>query len=455
MNFKDAVLDVVKKFRKTSGAVRVVSNFDTDGITSAAIIVKALQKENRNFSLSIVKQLTEDVLKELSKEDYETFLILDMGSGSLDLINKYLKGKNVFVLDHHQVEDVRSDANILNPLLYGVEDYKEISAAGVCYFFAKALDEKNIDSAYLAVIGAIGDVQENKGFVGLNQEILKDAEGKLEIRNGLRMFGAQTRPLHKLLMFSTDPYIPGVSGSEIGALRFLESIGIKFREDGKFRKLIHLGIDEIKKLTSAIIIKRFDGKISDPMDVIGPVYLLREEEEGSPIKDAREFSTLLNASGRLGKPSIGLGVCLGSKKIKEKAVELLDEYRAEIVKSLNWFYDNRKDFGAGEIIIINAKENIKDTFIGVVASIIANSKIYEDGTLILAMAYTDENIKLSIRQVGMNTTDLKKFLSGFTEKVGGIAGGHVSAAGGFIPTEKEEEFISNIKNSFKELKLKQ
>ena len=70
-------------------------------------------------------------------------------------------------------------------------------------------------------------VKENNGFKSeLNNLILEDAinAGKLEIAIGLRTFGMQTRPINKVLEYTTDPYIPGVTGSESGAKKFLEEL---------------------------------------------------------------------------------------------------------------------------------------------------------------------------------------------------------------------------------------
>ena len=446
MNFKEAILDVANKFKKTTNPIRIVSNFDADGITAAAILVKAMQRLNKSFSLSIIKQLTENHLKELSAEDYKTIVIADMGSGSLSLIDKYLKGKTVFVLDHHQMENFENIGfNLLNPLMHGISNYKEISASGVCYLFAKALNEENKDLAHLAIIGAIGDIQEDNGFIGLNKEILEDAKEKIEVKKGLKMFGHQTKPLHKLLMFSTDPYIPGVSGNESGTLKFLSDLGINIRADGKFRKLINLGKEELKKLTSAIIIRRFENEGENPEDVLGDIYLLKDEEEGSSIKDAREFATLLNASGRLNKSYIGVGVCLNNNKMKTEAIEMLDSYKSEIVKYLNWFYDNKDNFDYGNFVLINAKDNIKDVFIGVIMSIISRSNIYKEGTLLIGMAHGNNEIKISSRCSGKGNKNLNELMLKLTSTVGGSAGGHYSAAGGFISLDKEEEFIKHTK----------
>ena len=93
--------------------------------------------------------------------------------------------------------------------------------------FAKSISKDCEKLAHLAIIGAIGDVQETKGELKqLNKEILQTAvkKGFLKVKKGIRLFGMQTKPLHKVLEYSTDPYIPGVTGSESGAIQFLHQI---------------------------------------------------------------------------------------------------------------------------------------------------------------------------------------------------------------------------------------
>ena len=73
----------------------------------------------------------------------------------------------------------------------------------------------------------MGDMQEKNGFIGLNSLILKDAEEILDINVGPRFFGMQTRPINKVLEYCTDPFIPNVTGSSEGAIKFLDDLGIK------------------------------------------------------------------------------------------------------------------------------------------------------------------------------------------------------------------------------------
>ncbi len=439
----------VKKFNEIDRdkPIRIISHLDADGLSAVSILMKALQRDKRKFVVSIVKQLNETLLKELTIEDYSYYIFCDLGSSVLNLISETLKNKKIFILDHHKPELVKGGVVHVNPHLYGINGAKEISGAGVVYFFSKFLNEKNKDLAYLALVGAIGDVQECKGFSGLNDMILKDAvdTGKIEVKEGLGLFGMHTKSLHKVLEYSFNPYIPSVSGSERGAIKFLEELGIELKKNGKFRKLIDLEEEELKKLITGIILKRM-GSEENTEEVLGPIYLLKDVEEGEVIKDLKEFSTLLNSCGRMGKPSLGVGTCLGNPKLKEKAVDILVDYRQEIIKSLNWFYSNRgsnKIVEKDNYVLINAEENVKDTMIGTLASIISKSNFYKRGFVIVAFAHTlDGDIKVSLR---VNADiDLREVIKKVSEKVGGVAGGHKQACGALISQNNEKEFLDLI-----------
>ncbi|MFH1592215.1 MAG: DHH family phosphoesterase [Candidatus Woesearchaeota archaeon] len=450
-SFLNSVKHHADEFKKLkTELVKVVSHLDADGLSSSSIITKALTRAGFKFSLTTVRQLDDFLFDELSRENFSVILFLDLGSGSLKQIEEKFKDRKIYILDHHKPQDYKSKKIILlNPHLHNIDGSKDISGAGVAYLFAKALDPVNMDLAHLAILGAIGDMQENNGFHSdLNNFILEDAVNskKIEVKIGLRMFGMQTRPINKVLEYTTDPYIPGVTGSEQGAKRFLQEIGLNFVENGKYKKLVQLSEAEMKKLVTSIILKRI-GSEEKPEDVLGKIYILTEEEDENPLKDAKEFSTLLNACGRMNKPSIGIGCCLGDKKSKEEAITLLLDYKREIINSLNWFYANKNKFPEGKgYILINAEDHLKDTMIGTLGSMISKSNLYPKDFTILTMAYTiDGNIKASLRTVGRSKKDLRDIINHIVSKVGGIGGGHKYAAGALISQEKEKDFIETSK----------
>ncbi|MBW3003858.1 DHH family phosphoesterase [Candidatus Woesearchaeota archaeon] len=435
--------------------VRLVSHLDADGICAASIMVKLLNLENMRYSISIVTQLQNNIVEELRHEEYKNYIFTDLGSGQLSNIKQKLSDRNILILDHHEpeeVEDLPDNIIHINPHIQGIDGSLEISGSGVVYLFSKALTGKT-DLAHIAVIGAIGDVQEKKGFQYLNNEILHEAiaNEKIKVINGLRLFGCQTKPLHKVLEYSTDPFIPGVTGSESGAIQFLHDIGIKPKTESGWKKLVHLDDEDLKKLVTGIVMKRIDEV--NPEDVLGPVYILKDEENESPTRDAKEFSTLLNACGRLNKASLGIGTCLGDEKIKKKAIQGLQDYKRELVNALRW-YENNKDSefvinGQG-FIIINAQDNILPTIVGTLASILSKSNNIKENTYLMSLAQLiDNTTKVSLRVAGLKPStdiDLRSIIKEIVDIVGGEAGGHQFAAGAVIPTEKEDEFIKVAKD---------
>jgi RecJ-like exonuclease len=386
-------------------------------------------------------------------------MFTDIGSGKLDSIGKKLGNKRIFILDHHEISSNKERTDTVvhaNPHLYGIDGGINISGAGVSFLFARALNEQNKDLAHIAVIGAIGDVQENRGFQRLNNDILQlaVAQEKIKVIDGLRLFGAYTRPLHKVLEYSTDPYIPGVSGSESAAIGFLNQLGISPKQnDGSksWKKLIHLKDDEMKRLVAGIVVRRFSEE--KPEDILGKIYILNDEEDETPMKECREFSTLLNACGRLGKASLGIGACIGDAKLKKKAINALMDYKREIIRAINWYHDNKNDsrgsvIRGNKFVLINAQDNILHTIIGTLASILTKSNEFEDGTLVLSMAqcFETKTTKISLRAAGRsNTIDLRELMQKIVDNSEGECGGHKNAAGAVIPTNAEQKLIDAAK----------
>ncbi len=446
-DFLDLISDYVNKFNflNKNSYIKIVGHIDCDGLAATSIIVKAFNREDFRFSVINVKQVDIKLLDKLLKEDFDILFFLDLGSDYIKELEERFN-KPIFILDHHKFDYSITNINVVNPYIFNLA-YEEISSSGIAYLFAKCLNEINKDLAYLAIIGALGDVQEKNGFAGINSLILEDAKEKIEITIGPRFFGIQTKPINRILEYCTDPYIPNITGSKEGVVKFLQDLGINAKDDnGKFKKLIELDKEDVKKIITGIILNRINEE--NPEDIFGNIYLLKDEEEGTPLKDLKEFSTLLNAVGRFNSSSLGISLCLGNEEVRREAFDVLNSYKNEIINSLNWFNSKKETFLSKNIAIINAKDNVKDTVIGTLASIVSKSNIYENGTVIIGLAYTAENeIKISARISGDKDLDLRNLLKNAVAKIGDYpCGGHKIACGALIPKDKEEEFINAISN---------
>ena len=410
--------------------IKILSHFDTDGITSAAIFSRALQRWGKNFSIQIVKGLEEEIIKKLP--DDHLLIFLDLASGSLN----YLKEKKteIIVIDHHEIaQEIPNNVLMVNPL---IENHEIISGAGLCYLFAKTLSSENTDLATLAVIGMVGDILDQN--IGKTySEIIKDSETL--VKKGLLIYPS-TRPLNKVLEYCSSPYIPDVSGSYKGVVEVLREANIQ-KDNGVYKALYELNNEEMSNLITAIML-RSNGKI-DSSKLIGNLYLVRFHNKQ---EDARELSALINACSRMDRPEISLGFCLGNKNFKEKAEGIYREYRQHIISALKYITEAEKIKGKN-YTIINAKNNIKDTIIGTTASIIARSPLYDEGTIIIALAYNENKIKVSARIVGKEGLNVREILSKVVIPLGGEVGGHPHAAGCLIEKEKEAEFITELKKT--------
>ena len=410
---------------------KVISHFDTDGITSAAIFSRALSRWGKKFSLEIVKSLDEEFIRHLPED--HVLIFLDLASGSFNYLEK--KNTEIFVFDHHEViSEVPKNVFMINPTL---EDYEELSASAVCYLFAKDLSSTNLDLATLAVIGMIGDSQEKE--IGRKfGEILQDSD--TTVRKGLLIYPS-TRPLDRALEFSSSPYIPNVTGSRIGVLDLLREAGI-FCENGKFKALYELTDEEMKSLITAVMLRSGIEAACDKL--LGNLFLVKFFNK---LEDARELSALINACSRMGRPEIALGFCLGNKELKEEAEKIYIGYKQALVSALRHVSESTNIHAGNNYLIINARDNIKDTIIGTVASIISHSPLYPKGLIVVALAYSEDKIKVSARLAGGKGRDVRELLYRVAVPIGGEVGGHSNAAGAFISKKVEEQFIGELKRT--------
>ncbi len=444
------------KFDKTK-PIRIVSHLDADGISAASILIKLLNIENRKYVVSIIQQLTKPALKEIAEENYGYYIFTDLGSGQLEHINNLFGGNKVLILDHHEPQkvDILLDGIFhVNPHQFGINGTDEISGAGVVYLFARECNKDVESLAHVAIVGAIGDLQEKNGFKKLNKEILDTAVGNnlITVKKGLKFFGANTKPLHRVLQYSTDIFIPGVSGSESGAIQFLQTLDISPKNGNEWRRLGDLAEEEVSRLVTGIVMRRVSE--TKPEDIIGPLYIINKSGKYSPTRDAREFSTLLNSCGRMGKASLGIGTCLGDENITKKAIISQQDYKVELMEALRW-YNEHKDIelfvkkGKG-YMIINAGEHIRPQIIGTLASIISHSNDVLDGMFIMSLARNDDGTtKISLRVSGTKrdpNLDLREIMKNIVDRVKGEAGGHQFASGAVVPTEHEAELIIAAKD---------
>jgi RecJ-like exonuclease len=449
----------------------VVFHYDADGCSAGAIALRALAREGKKCNWICLKQLYKENIMEIRALG-KNYLFVDFGSGQLDYLKEAF-GENFFVLDHHQpaMREIKSmDGKILdrkahehlwhiNPLLFGINGGTEISGAGVAYFFAEALDKKNTDLAVLAVVGACGDMQESSGeLLGLNRKLLETAKEckLLSVKKDLRLFGRISRPLVSFLMFSSNPILPQLTANEDNCRAFLLDLGIPLKDPLTEQWLSYedLPASQKKQLTSALIMQLSSFGVEEwkIKELVGEVYTLLKEGEKSPLRDAKEFATMLNSCGRHGEPEVALAVCMGDRKEKYgEALVLLQEHRDALRKGIEFIQkhgiEERKSF-----YFFDAGKEIQDSLVGIIAGMLYGSLIQENKPIIALARSDDGTVKASGRGTsylikrGLN---IGKALKEISAEMNGVeGGGHKIAAGAKINEGKLEEFLARLEKKF-------
>jgi single-stranded-DNA-specific exonuclease len=450
----ETILETVKK----DGFIHVFSHLDADGVAAAGIMGKALFRLDARFRLRVTQWVDEKIIGEIVADKPQLVILTDFGSGYLDLLNEKIPDVKVVILDHHQVATEVENENFVqvNPHLYGIDGATDVSGSGVAYFAAKAVSARNVDLAPIALVGALGDMQDknaDRQLHGLNALIVKDAvDAKLvTVEKDLTFFGRETRPIHRALAATTTPFIPGLSGEEDKSLAFLASLDIKPKDGERWRALRDLSEDEKKKLCSALadyLISR--GLHADVENLIGNVYVLNREEPWTPLRDAREFAVVLNSTGRLDRPSLGIAICMGDRaSALEEANRVLEDYRRNISKYLGWVMEKPERMREFEhIYVVYGETFINEKIIGTISSILVSGLENPEKPLIAFSNIEKENAaKFSARTTdvalsrGVNLGDVMRVAS---EKYGGKGGGHNVAAGAQVPIDQVENFVNTV-----------
>jgi len=193
--------------------VRVVSHYDADGITAAAIMSKALHRAGYNFHTTLMRNPFDKGLERVSKEDNDLIIFLDMGSGQIETIEK-MNCKSIIV-DHHQYLKEKTAENVfqINANLCDINGNYEACGSTLVYSLVKALDPVNKDLVAFAIAGATGDKQYIGGIRGYNKDVVDEAlkEGLVEKKIEIKLYGDT---IFDALYYSADPYYSGLSGNK-------------------------------------------------------------------------------------------------------------------------------------------------------------------------------------------------------------------------------------------------
>ena len=204
---KDVVIavDIIKRKIQENKKIRIIGDYDVDGIISVFILYTALKKCGANVDYEIPDRIkdgygiNENIVRVAYDEGVDTIITCDNGISAIDQI-QYAKdlGLTVIVTDHHDVPFIEEDGvrtflssqadAIINPKQIECEyKFKSICGAGVAFKLMEALYEeigmdkeecyKLIEFVAIATVCDVVDlIDENRIFVKNGLEMLNNSK---------------------------------------------------------------------------------------------------------------------------------------------------------------------------------------------------------------------------------------------------------------------------------------
>jgi len=326
----------------------IVHHDDADGLCSAAITEKALEREGIKPKTFCLEKVYTEVIEDLHSKAEQTIFYVDIGSSHADMISEYNKGKDLtIILDHHDPKPSKDtkvlDLNLEN---YGFRGETDFSGATCCYLFAKALSETNVDLSYLALVGSC-EIPE--GFRGINKLVLEEACKNGTIQQKGKNFEITKFKIRLDALFSKLQILGAVGyyegGPEIGINACLD--GLSKEAEEKINTLENKRKEANRRLLGRLYRERLKETAHIQWFDAGDMYA------GMGTKVIGQFCSFLAYQTRLIKPNkyiLGF-VNVPSEipnwgKLKEKFVKA----SVRVPKSMQSLIDNGKLLGAVNLL---------------------------------------------------------------------------------------------------------
>ncbi len=443
------------KLGKDGKRILVVTHIDADGLCSGSVAFAALMRKGANVTVRALPDLDGKAIAALAAESHDMYIFTDLGSTLVPELESALGGRYL-VVDHHQVPEADiGNPSMVNAWAYGYDGGKEACSSTMAYFLAAAIDPNNDDLSQLAVVGSLADRQDSgpgRSLTGLNRAAVEDAQarGLLRVSKDLMFTGRETRPIHEAVALTSTPFLKGLTRNKDSVLAVLHRSGLTLKDGGTWRTVASLSADEKKRLTEVIAeaLGTAEGATEALANLVGETYAFEFEDSFTPLRDAREFGTMLNACGRMGEAGTGISVCLGDRSEAFKAaMKTLSEYRSGINKALDGLSsDPSRIERQGSLVLVRAQGLVDERMLGPVISILTSSLEFNDKVVVGSSESGESELKISSR-VGDDypgEVNLGVIMREAAEAVEGVGGGHAMAAGAKIPAAKAEAFSKAV-----------
>jgi single-stranded-DNA-specific exonuclease len=197
----EMAVDRVTRAIKRNERIAIFGDYDADGVTSAALLTRALQPHvgpdriltllpKRSDGYGVSKRGVDEAAR------FGAQLLITVDCGSSDHIAVAAardRGLDVVILDHHRINGPSPDGAItVSPQLGTNDSYKDLTGVGVAWLMVSALAQNGVpisdppadsERAFLDLV-AIGTVADVSSLMGINRALVRD--GLTELRTSAR-----------------------------------------------------------------------------------------------------------------------------------------------------------------------------------------------------------------------------------------------------------------------------
>jgi single-stranded-DNA-specific exonuclease len=461
--YDDAVRPFCEKLRWAAEDGRstcIITHHDADGLIAASIICMSLMRLGAKCVIRTISEMSPNIIEQLKSKAYGFYIICDFGSGLSNILNEALPDQCI-IIDHHLLpEEGLAEGrgkHILNPFELGIDGGSQVSSGGLAFIIATQLEKRNWDLSSIALVSALSDRQdrgEKRSFLGINSDIMKIAQshGLINVNLDLMFNGRGTKPLHDAVASTSYPYIHGITWNIENAYSVIKKSGVKMREGGRWRVFAEIEQEEKSTILEAIV--KFVAASSKydtanlAQNLVGYAYTLVEEDLRSQLRDAREYSALLDACATYGRAGVAIGICMGDRNVSlNEGEQIAKSHQIALARCVSTIFTEKwRTVNDGRAIFVNAENAIVEDMLPSVSYLLSGPPIY-DRMIFLWTNSKDGMHKFSCRKSvsckpGLN---LGLIVRRCAESVGGIGYGHAESAICKIPSTRLEEFVSIAK----------
>ena len=373
-----------------SEKIAICGDYDADGMTSTALLLRALRHLGADVDYAIPSRMKEGygintrIVEEFANAGIGLILTVDNGIAAYEPVQRAVDlGLTVIITDHHDLPEEMPPADaILNPkMLSDTSPYKGLAGVGVAYVLAVKTAQKlgllkGLTNQLLELF-TLGTIADLAPLVGVNRRWLK---------RGLRRL-----PQSELAGVQALIQVSGVNDQK----KALKPDDIGFRLGPRINAI---------------------GRIYDPQVVI---ELLTTDEEGLALERAMQCEQINSKRQQL------------CAEIEHEAVSLIEENNPE--QTLLQWQENR--------VLVIVQPNWHHGVIGIVASRL----VERYGVPVFIGTYEDEE-KEHIRGSARGIPEFNVFDAlEYCKDILGKFGGHKAAGGFSLPGENLTTFGEKLR----------